>query len=373
MQTASLLSDSFQDVVARLPAGLDLDVLAVSTKAIERCREVGDGTTLLRLALARGPGGLSLNQTAAWASLLGLANLSDPGLKYRLDKAVPFLKALMEQQLAERAGSTCLRWPGRFLRAVDGTHIKQPGSRGSDWRVHAGFDLGSGAFSHLELTDKHGAEAVERGAPKPGEVRIGDRNYANAAGLHRFMEQCAGQTDADRADFIVRVRWKAFALRLPDGTSFSLIDHLATLPMDHEPHEIEVVARAGKAYSLPLRLIILRKTAEETENTRRHLRRSAPRKQKKLDPRSLVAAEFLIVATSLPMQAYPPAQVLAVYRLRWQIELAFKRLKSLLNIGQLPTRTPAASRSWLYAHLISALLCDDISQDFLESSPSGPD
>ena len=60
---------------------------------------------------------------------------------------------------------------------------------------------------------------------------------------------------------------------------------------------------------------------------------------------------------------------IAVYRLRWQIELAFKRLKSLLHIDRLPTRTVQTSRSWLYAHLILALLCDDLSQDFLASSP----
>jgi hypothetical protein len=56
-------------------------------------------------------------------------------------------------------------------------------------------------------------------------------------------------------------------------------------------------------------------------------------------------------------------------RLLWDIELAFKRLKSLLHIDRLPTWTERTSRSWLYAHLILALLCDDLSQDFLESSP----
>ena len=61
--------------------------------------------------------------------------------------------------------------------------------------------------------------------------------------------------------------------------------------------------------------------------------------------------------------------VLAADRLRWQSELAFKRLKSLLHIDRLPTRTERGSRSWLYAHLILAVLCDDLSQDFLESSP----
>ena len=108
---------------------------------------------------------------------------------------------------------------------------------------------------------------------------------------------------------------------------------------------------------------------EATEAARAKLHREASRKQKVLDPRSLIAAEFMILATSLPAAGYPAEEVLAVYRLRWQIELAFKRLKSLLKMDQIPTRTERASRSWLTAHLIMALLCDDISQEFLDSSP----
>ena len=55
-----------------------------------------------------------------------------------------------------------------------------------------------------------------------------------------------------------------------------------------------------------------------------------------------------------------------MYRLRWQIELAFKRLKSLLNIDRLPARTEKGARSWIYAHLILAIATDNCSQDFLE-------
>jgi hypothetical protein len=108
-------------VLDRLPPDLDLDALAISSGALKRRREVGDGTTLLRLAMARGPGGLSLNQTATWAAMQGLARLSDPAVKYRLDQAVPFLKALLEQQLAERAGvpsvglgAVCAWWTARI-------------------------------------------------------------------------------------------------------------------------------------------------------------------------------------------------------------------------------------------------------------------
>ena len=358
-------ADQFSDLLGRLPPDLDLDKLARQTKAIERNRKVDCGATLLRLALARGPGGLSLSATAAWATMLGFPPMSDPAIKFRLDKSVGFLDAVMTSQLAAKSPGASVRWPGRVLRASDGTCISKRGSKGTDWRVHAVYDLGRGGFSHLDLTDGRGAEGIDRGAPIAGEVRIGDRNYATAPALHRFRQDSANQ-----ADFIVRVRWNGFSLRRTDGRSFDLINHLCTLPNNTVPQEVMVQARLGPSDPpLPLRLIIQRKSPEATEATRKKLLSDASRKQKTLDPRSLVAAEFMIVGTSLPAAGYPADEVLAVYRLRWQIELAFKRLKSLLHINKLPTFSEDASRSWLYSHLIMALLCDDLSQEFLESFP----
>jgi transposase len=115
--------------------------------------------------------------------------------------------------------------------------------------------------------------------------------------------------------------------------------------------------------------LVIAATPEAAQASRSALRRAAASKGKALDPRSLIAAEFMILATSLPKSGYSAPAVLAAYRLRWQIELAFKRLKSLLHIDKLPTWIESGSRGWLYAHLILALLCDDLSQDFLESFP----
>ena len=237
---ASIPADQFEELLRRLPADLDLDSLARETKAIERKREIASGATLLRLSLARGPGGLSLSQAAAWATMLAGVRISDPGVKYRLDKSVEFLEAVMMRQLAAKAPGAAVRWPGRMLRGCDGSCIRQRGSTSADWRVHAVYDLGRGGFSHLELTDKHGAGAIDRGAAIPGEIRIGDRNFGRAASLQRFRQQSAGQ-----ADFIVRVGWNAFNLRRPDGPDFDLIGHLGTLPGETLAHEVMVQAKVG--------------------------------------------------------------------------------------------------------------------------------
>jgi len=44
----------------------------------------------------------------------------------------------------------------------------------------------------------------------------------------------------------------------------------------------------------------------------------------------------VLVFTTLPAEELPAAEILEWYRLRWQVELVFKRLKSLAQLGHLP-------------------------------------
>jgi IS4 transposase len=199
-------------------------------------------------------------------------------------------------------------------------------------------------------------------------VLIADRGYAKA----RELQACL-MSEAQQRDFIVRVGWKALALQDAQDQPFSLIEHLQQIPADSAVREwpVQVVVGAPEAgQRVPVRLIALPLPADKAEANRKKLRRKASKHQDKLDPRSLVAAGFVVLVSSLPAEI-PAEEICAAYRLRWQIELAFKRLKSLLGIDRLPTRTREGSLAWLYSHLILALLIEDTCQDFLESSPSG--
>ncbi len=142
---------------------------------------------------------------------------------------------MLEHLLAAKLPGAELRWPGRRLHLADGTCVSKPGSTGTDWRVHGVFDLGRGGFSHLELTDKHGAETLARGAPLAGEIRIGDRDYARAPVLQRLLADGDG-----KADFIVRVGWNALQLHTPAGRPFDLIAYLQSLPAYAKPHEVHL-------------------------------------------------------------------------------------------------------------------------------------
>jgi hypothetical protein len=354
--------------------GLDLDALARETKALRRRRGVPDAAALLRLALARGPGGLSLRQTAAWARAAGVAELTDPSLNDRLHGACDFLAAIIKGLLlAKAAGPACSggqfaapRFPAGAVRISDSTCVSKPGSEGTDWRVHGVYDLASGGFSHLEVTDAHGGEAIDRGAAIAGEIRLGDRGYSSPKALGRFV------ANGKDADYLVRLRWSSFRLSTPRGEPFNLIGHLKAMPADRLRDDFEaVIENTGErgAPGLTTRIVVLRKPDDVACAERARLRREASRRGKQLDPDSLVAAGFVMLATSLLAEKWSARALFALYRLRWQIELAFKRLKSLLRIDRLPAITGKGARSWIYAHLIVALLADASSQDFLDSSP----
>ena len=141
--TASVPTDQFSDLLKRLPAGLDLDTLARETKAIQRDRKIGGGANLLRLALARGPGGFSLRQSSGWVSLLEIAELSNPGVHYRLKQAVGFLAAVVARLLAAKVPGANLRWPGRTLRLADGTWEVGPASDRMGVRLFGDERLGA--------------------------------------------------------------------------------------------------------------------------------------------------------------------------------------------------------------------------------------
>jgi hypothetical protein len=358
--------DHWPEVSAYFPAGFDLEATARSRGAFTRAREIKDAETLLRLALAYGGLGMSLRETCAWAEAGGIVSLSDPSLLERLCKAAPWLGDIVAALIAEQAKVPAGRWAGYRLRALDGTSICEPGADRTTWRLHVGYDLATGQVDQLELTDVHGAENLQRLTYRPGEIVLGDRCYARPRDLRPVMD--AG------ADFIVRTGWNSLRLLQPNGDAFDLFAALAA--QTEQEGEIQVRVHEGvEAPSEPLmlRLVIRRKDPEQVEAEQKRLLKDAKKRGRQPDPRSLEAAKYILLLTSLPAATFPPADILSIYRFRWQIELAFKRFKSLAGLDMLPAKKPELARAWIYARLIVAIIAEQIAGQVPDSSPSGPD
>ena len=362
MLITSPFSDNWPEVRSLLPCSFDVEATARSRGAFGRARAVQDAETLLRLALAYGGYGMSLRECCAWASAAGVAQLSDPALLKRLRKASAWLGDLVAALLAEHSTAPAGRWAGYRLRAIDATSICAPGADRTTWRLHAAYDLATGQIDHLELTDVHGAESLNRFAFQPGEIEIADRGYARPRDLRPALD--AG------AHLIVRTGWNALSFSAADGAPFDLFAVLAGLSQDEGESPVWIRERKSED-PLPMRLVFRRKSPQEAEKAQKRLIKDAKKRGKKPDPRSLEAARYILLLTSLPADIFPPADVLALYRLRWQIELAFKRFKSLAGLDQLPAKDPELARAWIYARLITILLAERIAGEIPDSPPSG--
>lgn len=357
--------DHWPELSARLPADFDVEATARSRGAFTRAREIKNAETLLRLALAYGGLGMSLRETCAWAEAGGIVSMSDPSLLDRLCKAAPWLGDIVAALIAEQAKVPAGRWAGYRLRALDGTSICQPGADRTTWRLHVGYDLATGQVDQLELTDGKGAENLQRLTYRPGDIVLGDRYYARPRDLRPVIDASA--------DFIVRTGWNSLRLLQANGKPFDLFATLAA--QSEQESEVQVRIHEGVTETPPepllLRLVIRRKDPEQAQAEQKRLLKDAKKRGKKPDPRSLDAAKYILLLTSLPAAAFPPATILALYRFRWQIELAFKRFKSLAGLDMLPAKKPELARAWIYARLIVAIIAEQIAGQIPDSSPSG--
>ena len=141
------------------------------------------------------------------------------------------------------------------------------------------------------------------------------------------------------------------------------IDWLKLFKQASAQGSLDLSVRVHKAHSrfepLDLRMVIIKKPPAAAAMARTKARRASQKNQRRTDPRTLAGADHVILLTSLKREEFPIARLGALYRLRWQIELAFKRLKSILHIDRLPAKEPALARAWLNAHLLFALLLDE--------------
>jgi hypothetical protein len=365
MKATTALEHQWPFLLSFLPSEDALESSAFEHGAIRRRRGITSASDLLRLALVYACCGLSLRQTAAWAEAAGVASVSDVALLKRLRSASRWLGNVLGEKLAERAQTSAAVCTALHLRIVDATTVSQPGSTGTDWRLHLGFDLSRFAIDHLELTTVKGGETLKRFSVSRGEVLVGDRGYCHCKGMSSVL--------ARGGDFLIRMNWQNVPLKHPDGEPFDLFPALRSIEEGEVGDFPVLVAPEGKGKipPFPARLIAVRKSEPAAEAARRKALRERSRKCRTPDPRTLEGAGYVLVLTSLPASRLAAKDALEIYRLRWQIELVFKRMKSILDLGELPAKDPRLVQTYIYAKLIAALLLEELTESYLSFSPWG--
>jgi len=336
----------------------NLDSLCVSKLAMSRRREISNAGDYLRLCMAYSLCDMSLRQTAAWAAATHLADISDVAVLKRLRAAAPWLGAVVAEWLYQRGLTQDT--PAYPVSVVDATTVSIPGSSGSDWRLHLRMNLSKRCIQRVELTSAHEGERLNRHPVAENEILLGDRAYATTAGIAYILNA--------QGHVVIRTRWR-LPLKSPKGSRLNILDLFETLGRDEIGDWSVQLIVDGVSY--PLRLVAIRKSDEATEKSRRKLRRNASKKQCVLKKESLRAAGFIAVVTDLSQNEFSCSQVLELYRMRWQIELAFKRIKSILGFKRLRAKDDELCQTYLLTKILGALVIDELSGQALNFFPWG--
>jgi hypothetical protein len=169
---------------------------------------------------------------------------------------------------------------------------------------------------------------------------------------------------------IVRLNTSTLPLMAADGSRFGLAEQIRTLQQTGKEGEWPVWV-AGSRDRIGGRLCAIRKSEEAAARARRHIRRKAQQGGPEPKPETLQYADYVMVFTTVPASSFSTAEVLEWYRVRWQIELVFKRLKTLAELGALPKHNDQSARAWLYGKLLIALLGQKLERLGRDISPWG--
>jgi len=360
MTRESLVTQDWDGVVDRLGGAAALEQSARDTKAFLRARAVATAVDLLRLILAYCLSDRGLRSTVAWATAAGLADISNVALLKRLRGCGDWLALLVGQALSAAAPQASR---GRLIRIIDATTVPKAGAAAKKgnkvWRIHSAFDLPGERFGHFELTDQHGGETLDRIPVVKGEIRLADRAYLQPDRIALVLEQ--------EADVLIRAGWRNARWLDAEGEP---VDLLAEFRKAADCGVIDRPIFIGRKNGEPLalRLVAVKKPPHAAEAARRAARRQAKKQGHQVSKGTLAAADWVILVTSLSPEAFPTADVLALYRLRWRIELGFKRLKSLIGLKGPPGVDERSARPYVLAHLLIILLLEPL-VDGIEDSP----
>jgi hypothetical protein len=310
----------------------DLDALARETGAVKRFRTFGNGLQLLRAELLCASAN-SFRVAAELASMSGLVDVSAEALFYRMNRSEDYLERIL-LHLVHRLNVPA----GCKVVAVDGTSLSGPASKGADWRVHVGYGPVRGIPCSVVLTDSHAGESLRRHSLQPGWLVLADMGYGTARNIHAAFE--AG------SDMLIRVPksnirlldasgksadWKAMDGQVPatGPASFSL-----SVPVPPDGVGSGWSTKKAIAHH-PIRLIGIR------------------------NPLGVV----VWLATNMSEERLSNEDAGRLYRVRWQIELFFKRLKSLGDLDVLNSREGPTAKAALLAKLILLMLANLISNE----------
>jgi hypothetical protein len=348
--------EDWRTLLRCLPA--DYEALATKHKQVQTQygnAKIRDADTLLRFIFLHAGADLPLRQTVAVMAEAGGPSLSPMRLHKKMARAAPYLRALVERLVPWSTEGAPELWGGYLLTAVDATVVCGPGAIGTDARIHTKLRVADVSISAVEVTDVTGGETFKRFTWERGELVLADRAYCSPSGVQHVLDA--------QADVLVRFRLAGIELHDAGGNPIDVLAHVAHLAVG-ETLDFNVEAKLSRGMA-PGRLIAYRLPDDAVERARTRLRRELG----SVSAQVMEAAKYVLLFTTALRERLNAERCLHAYRLRWQIELQFKRWKSLCGFDVLPNFRDDTTLAWLYAKVLLGALLDRMASTPIELSP----
>ena len=335
----------FEDLLQDLPP--ETIAMARKFKAFVRAKKVKTPQQLLRVVFVYCGLDKSRRETAADFTLLD-ESMTDSSIAERLAACRPWVQAVVANRRHTNAITTLLT-PWRFL-VIDGSSVQGPGAQGTQSRLHICLDVVPLQFVSITVTDPHPGESLVPFPGGPGDLALADRGYASATP--------SVETVRKQADVIVRMSPAPLPVYDGDGQRVDLMQGLREQPWETS-RTIDVRVQAPSLGEVRGSLHAYRRSAEPANVARQRIR--AQRRQKGRTPTdtTLFWAGWVLVFTTVAPSLLGAQTISALYRVRWHVEIAIKRGKSVLDVGKLRAKEGSPwAEVWLLGKLLYALLVE---------------
>ncbi len=302
--------------------------------------------------------------------------VSIPGLNQRINgAAVRLLQAVLRAALtggqqATVAGCAIFqRFAAVYLQ--DSTYVSLPAGLAGQLAGSGGNASAAGAKVVLNYEYRKGVIAaldVVSGRTPDQRCRqtlpLAARGSLHIFDLGFYALALLSQLAGEGSYFLCRHQFQTVLYSAGAGATAQRLDLLATLKQYFRQHSTETVwefaALLGAQTRIPVRIVVARLPATIVAKRRRRIRANAQRRSTTPATLTLALAEWNIFCTNVPAATWSAEQVLAAYRIRWQVELLFKLFKSQAGLDCIDNWRPERVLCFFYARLIALVLTQQL-------------
>lgn len=247
----------------------------------------------------------------------------------------------------------------RFI-VIDGSTVQEPGATETTYRLHVAIDLINLSIRQIEVTTDKVGESLDHYQLDEGDVILLDRGYNQPKTLIPVLDRGGDvvlrynahsmnlyeiETEEHGQEQMVKVDWENSLQTLNRQPGYFPVY------LRHKCKRIEVFLHA-----IPL-------PSDKAAQARQQAKKRAKKNGRIPSDKALYLSEWVLVLVSLPPALLDTDAIANLYRVRWQVELVIKRLKSLLQVDELRARKHSQLADlYLHGKLLYATVMAKIAQ-----------